>query len=245
VLSDLHLEFGPFAPPATVADAVVLAGDVDLGVRGVAWAARQFAGRPVIYVAGNHEYYGHATTLVDKLRARGRELGVHVLADESAVAAGVRFLGATLWTDFRLFGAAAAPALADLAGREMVDYRKVRVAPAYRRLRPSDTAAWHARSRRWLERALREPFDGPTVVVTHHAPSRRSLRPEFAADELSAAYASDLEEMVGASGAALWVHGHTHRCLDYPIGGTRVVSNQRGYVDEPVPGFDPGLVVTV
>lgn len=62
-------------------------------------------------------------------------------------------------------------------------------------------------------------------------------------DAAAAAYASNLDDMVAGSGAALWVHGHTHHCVDYRLGGTRVVSYQRGYPNEPVGGFKPGLVV--
>jgi predicted phosphodiesterase len=58
VLSDLHLEFGPFNPPAVEADAVILAGDIHPGRNGLKWALATFPNRPVIYVLGNHECYG-------------------------------------------------------------------------------------------------------------------------------------------------------------------------------------------
>ena len=244
VLSDLHLEFAPFEPPPIQADAVVLAGDTHLGLRGVEWAAQAFAGWPVIYVLGNHEFYGHtAPDLIAKAQARGAELGVHVLSDSGIVVEGVRFLGATLWTDFRLFGPS--PTVAMVAQQRMVDFRKIRVSPQYRKLQPADTALWHARSIRFLQQALAERFDGPTVVVTHHAPSSRSVAPSFATDELSAAYASALDELVASSAAVYWIHGHTHYNARYELGRTSIVSNQRGYPDEPAPGFDPALVLSV
>lgn len=103
VLSDLHLEFASFEPPPTEADLIVLAGDTHIGLRGVEWAARSFTAQPILYLAGNHEFYGqNAPDLVAKLRERGRELGVTVLSDEEVVIDGIRFLGATLWTDFEL-----------------------------------------------------------------------------------------------------------------------------------------------
>ena len=85
----------------------------------------------------------------------------------------------------------------------------------------------------------------PTVIVTHHAPSLRSISPVFDQDLLNAAFASALDEMVAASEVPLWVHGHTHHCVDYRIGNTRVVSNQRGYPQEAVPGFNPRLVLVL
>jgi Icc-related predicted phosphoesterase len=84
-----------------------------------------------------------------------------------------------------------------------------------------------------------------SVVVSHHAPSRRSLRPEFMDDLVSASYASSLDDLIKRSEATLWIHGHTHYCVDYQVGATRVLSNQMGYVDEPVEGFDPRFVLDV
>ena len=49
IISDLHLEFGPFVPPAMDADAIILAGDTATGVRGVDWAASTFPDIPVLY----------------------------------------------------------------------------------------------------------------------------------------------------------------------------------------------------
>lgn len=224
---------------------MVLAGDVGVGLRGVEWAARHFADRPVVYVPGNHEFYGQAyPRFLDKLRTRGREVGVQVLAGEVLDIDGVRFLGSTLWTDFRLIGES--PAGAAAAEVQMADFKRIRVEPTYRKLRPQDTVMWHQRSRRWLEKELAAgPASMPRVVVTQHAPSARSLNPLHASDPVSTAYASALDDLVAASGARYWIHGHTHHCVDYLLGDTRVVSNQRGYPDEPVSGFDPALVLEI
>jgi hypothetical protein len=242
VLSDLHLEFGPFDPPPVDADVAVLAGDTHVGVRGVEWAAGAFGDRPVVYVLGNHEFYGHtAPDLIARLRARAAGTGVHVLSDEALTVGGTRFLGATLWTDFRLLGPS--PTAPLTAQQQMADYGTIRVSPRYRKLTPADTALWHARSIRWLRGALAVPFAGSTVVVTHHAPSLRSVAPPYSGDELGAAYASALDELVESSGACYWIHGHTHHNERYRIGATTVLSNQRGYPDEPVAGFEPALVL--
>lgn len=245
LLSDLHNEFQPFSPPAMGGDVVVLAGDTDRGVRGVAWAREAFGDTPVVYVAGNHEYYGHAVPRLDeKLQAAGLEHDVHVLENSSVVLHGVRFLGCTLWTDFALFGDPR-QGMRD-ALDVMNDYRKVRVSPQYRRLRPLDTAARHRASVRWLQDTLQEPHDGPTVVVTHHAPTSRGLGPGWEDDPASVAYASRLDELVSTSGAELWVHGHSHYAHDTPARATRLVSNPRGYApDDVTPGFAPDLQVEV
>jgi len=244
ILSDVHLEFSRFDPPPTGADVVVLAGDIWLGPRGVEWAARSFD-RPVIYVVGNHEYYGgHYRNTLTKMKRAAAGTCVNVLDTEQIVLDGVRFLAATLWTDFAATGN---PVLAQLAAQKyMSDYSRIRAA-AYRRLRPADTRSAHLEARAFLEAALAQPFDGCTVVVTHHAPAQASIAAPFLQNpsHLNAAYASDLEALFGPP-VALWVHGHTHASSDYWLAGTRVVCNPRGYIPyEANPEFDPGLVVEV
>lgn len=252
LLSDLHLEHyegtvadhippNGDAPGCVPADILVLAGDTDNGVAAVREAARLANGTPCVLVPGNHEFYGNTfNRLPDALRFRGAELGVHVLDRDAAVVGGVRFLGATLWTDFKL-----ATNGGTIAGYRMNDYRAIRIAPEYRKLKPVDTQAHHAATVRWLREQLAVPFDGPTVIVTHHAPSIRSIAIHDLMDPLRAAYASPLDDLVETSGAALWVHGHTHHNVSYRIGSTPVRTNQAGYPHEPAAGFDPGLVLEV
>lgn len=243
VLSDLHLEFGTLELQPGDEDVVLAGGDIHLGTKGVAWLAATFPDTPVVYVAGNHEYYKHAhPKLVGKLRDAASETrNVHFLENEGVEIEGVWFLGTTLWTDFRLNGDARLNG--SVAHRVMGDFRYVRVSPSYRKLRPEDAGAIHFRAKTWLNEALLART--PDVVLTHHAPSAHSLALNERADPLSAAYASNLDGLVEQCGAKLWVHGHTHRAVDYRIGATRVLSNPRGYADEPVPEFDPELVVEV
>jgi len=244
VLSDLHTEFAPFDFPPVEADVTVLAGDVGIGLTGLKIA--QQLPRPVVYVAGNHEYYGGATPhLTDKLRAQAAGSNVTFLEDGEAVIAGVRFLGCTLWTDFSLFGFDRWRSACDEAQATMVDYRRIRNSPAFRKLCPRDTALIHTRSRAWLKSKLEEPCAGPTVVVTHHAPHANSLAPAYRQDLISAAYATDLSELLGVVPRLLWIHGHTHHAVDYPVGVARVLSNPRGYAGEITPGFRPDLVIDV
>jgi predicted phosphodiesterase len=244
VLSDLHVEFGPFVPPETDADVVILAGDIHLGLKGIAFAQATFPTKPVIYLAGNHEYYGKAIPhLTEKLRAAAKGSNVSFLDEDSVTIGGTRFLGCTLWTDWNLHGPEESLHAMELARTRMTDFRRIRTSPGFGKLSPRATLALHRRARSWLRARLDEPFDGPTVVVTHHAPSIRSILAEHQADPLSAAYASDVEALMDGSKAKLWVHGHTHHAVDYIVNGTRVRSNQRGYPDEPADGFDPGCIV--
>ena len=112
-------------------------------------------------------------------------------------------------------------------------------------LAPSDARALHLESRAWLAERLSQPFDGPTVVITHHAPliSGRPEQPALRA--LAGAFASDVTDLMGGETVALWIYGHTHRAGDVEVRGTRVLSNQRGYPHQAVAEFDPGCVVEV
>lgn len=257
ILSDLHLEFGPLTLSAGDEDLVVLAGDIDNGARAVGWAAETFR-VPVIYVAGNHEFYGHRfSEVVPALRRAAHGSGVCVLEDEAVVRCGVRFIGATLWTDLALYGDPAGAAVAVEA--TLADYRLIHAfgtaseAAAPLPLRAADTAARFARSRAALVAALEQPFPGKTVVVTHHLPSPRSIAPRWRDDPVNCGFASNLEDVMARFQPALWIHGHTHDSFDYLVehgGGrsTRVVCNPAGYpsrAGRENPRFRPDLVVEV
>ena len=115
---------------------------------------------------------------------------------------------------------------------------------APRRFSPADAAAQHRASVAWLKSEWGRS-DLPTVVVSHHAPSARSLDPRCADDPVDAGYASALEPLIEHLQPVAWIHGHVHRSVDYVVASTRVVCNPRGYADEPNREFDPGLVITV
>ncbi|MEZ4439189.1 MAG: metallophosphoesterase [Polyangiaceae bacterium] len=244
VLSDLHIELAPFESGDVEADVVVLAGDIGPKLSGLQMAQAGFPDRPVIYVAGNHEYYGAALPhLTDKLRDLADGTNVHFLERDEVVIGSVRFLGCTLWTDFELYGEKEALSCRLEAEAKLNDYRRIRLSPRFRKLRTADTLSLHNRSLSWLEDRLAEPFPGKTVVVTHHAPGFESISPWYRGQRLSSAYASDLTDWASGKPIDLWIHGHTHNRLDYELSGIRVVANQRGYADEPVQGFESGFTV--
>ena len=250
ILSDLHLSVQGMAQPQTDADVVVLAGDIARPERAAPWALD--FGKPVLYVIGNHEFYGSS---LPEVKAAFHRLfdgtHVHLLDDSAVVLGGVRFLGSTLWTDFKANGAGDAMAESmHQSSAFMFDFKRVRTAAAANAplLTPEDTTRLFAASTRWLDAELAKPFAGPTVVITHHAPTLHSIHPRFAGSPFNAAFVSDAAWLLQGGRAQLWIHGHTHDSYDYLIDRTRVLCNPRGYVkDGQVENarFNPQLVVSV
>lgn len=176
VLSDLHLEFGPITLPRVDADLVVLAGDVHTKRNGIPWIRRTFPEVPVIYIVGNHEFYGEkAPGLLDKLKSETGGSNIRVLENEFVEIGGYRIFGATLWSDLALFGD---PQTGSIEALAMNDYKRIHHSVTYRKLRPVDTRVSHLDSVRAIESFLATGDPRRSVVVTHHAPSVHSLPPD-------------------------------------------------------------------
>lgn len=251
-MSDLHIDVGhntrPFAmpDPRPDHDVVVIAGDIREDMKkGVTWIANNGFTKPVIYVGGNHEFYRSSRDRgLEKAQAEAaKHPNIHILQDSCVDIGGVRFIGATLWTDYKLMRADNQQLAMLTAESNMNDHRLIRFARGnYRPWLAKDCLAEHEQSRRYIDLMLGEPFDGPRVVVTHHAPAMKSIDPRFWGDLLNAAFASHLDELIDR--ADLWIHGHVHHAHDYRMGDGRVVCNPRGYVGfGEQSGFDPSLVI--
>ncbi|WP_075879826.1 metallophosphoesterase [Vreelandella massiliensis] len=249
VLSDLHLEHFDDGRtlPDVPADVVVLAGDIHEGTRGLAWAAARFPDQPILYVPGNHEFYGHSMPLLrEQLRAEAQRLGIHLLDNSSVAIDGVKFLGSTLWTDFALYADASVEDTERTFQRAlayMPDFHLIEQ-PEGNTFSPEESQRLHRKAATWLMRELAAHFDGPKVVITHHAPLADCIPPRYQGDSLSPAFASHLPHLMG--NAALWVHGHVHETVDLDCQGTWVMANPGGYPNEfDAPSFVPDRVVEV
>lgn len=238
VLSDLHLEFGFFAPPKTDADVVVVAGDIHLQTKAISWLTG--FNKPVIYVAGNHEMWGgdwHKRLQELKSACSGTQ--VHFLENEHVTLDDVTFYGASLWTDFRQYD----DSILDTICFKLNDFGFITVDGSI--LEPRWLASYNHATLQWLDTELSQGAGKHQVVVTHHAPSLRSWG--FDADDpLRYAYCNELDEQIRRWGPALWVHGHIHCSSDYMVLDTRVVCNPRGYhPNNLVNSFEPKKVVEV
>jgi predicted phosphodiesterase len=249
ILSDLHLSVSGMEPEQTDADLYVLAGDIARPAAACAWAQR--LEKPAIYVAGNHEFYGgELARTIDELRTSCAGSDVHFLEQDALTIGGVRFLGTTLWSDFLLYGEGTLREQAIAEAEAVVwDFKKISLgANTDRLLTVADCAALFGDAYAWLNARLDEPFEGPTVVVTHFAPSPKSIHARFAGSLLNPCFISDAEDLMGSDRVNLWIHGHTHNSFDYTVRGTRVVCNPRGYSKQGVSEnqqFDPRFVVAV
>ncbi|MGV3654946.1 MAG: metallophosphoesterase [Noviherbaspirillum sp.] len=257
IASDLHLEFlrkrfpGYRCVEPAQADLLVLAGDIHTHGRAIDcfrdWEV------PVLYIHGNHELYNeHHAGMVGRLREAAAGTGIRYLERDEVRYGGVRFLGCCLWTDYALYPERQAVAMQE-AETYVMDHRFIRTDDGFWTVR--DAQRLHRESRAWLAEKLEQPFAGPTVVITHHAPHILSVHPRYEGTLVNAAFASDLTPLLGK--AALWIHGHMHDSFDYEVNGTRVLTNPRGYplnlasarnpeeIEWENPLFDPRLVVEI
>lgn len=245
ILSDLHNEFEEFNPPENDADLVILAGDINLGDKGIKWIQKKFpADKKILYVLGNHEFYDHLfPELYQSLADKIKETNIKLLEQNTIKIKGTRFIGCSLWTDFAINGN-----LEDnLQNIKFLlnDYAMISSNDKkHKHVSPQEILDYHLNSINWLKKQLVKYKDEKIVVITHHAPSQKSINPKILDEDLYPAYASNLEEIIKNNDINLWIHGHTHCAQDYKIKNTRIICNPRGYPKQNT-GFNPNLIINV
>jgi len=244
-MSDLHLEFQDpdfqlkLTNPQN-ADVLILAGDITTKVD-VDWIKAVSEYYPdVIYIMGNHEYYyGNLPDVRIKTQEIFKNTNVHVLENSSVCINGINFHGCTLWTDC---GNGDSATIADV-NLGMNDFRFINTQG--RSLISFDTYELHKKSLAWLKNIVKTG----DVVITHHAPSFKSMHPMYQNSKLNPAFMSDLELDIQEMEPMLWFHGHVHNSCDYKISDTRVLCNPRGYAGvRNMPenkDFNPNAIVEI
>jgi predicted phosphodiesterase len=268
LMSDLHLEFADLELPG--GDVLILSGDLceaknikktmynpdmvlleherkdqrpDRWYRFLEEECAKY--NQVIYVMGNHEHYGFQFQKTYAQIANQLPDNVHLLENQTHTIKDVTFVGATLWTDMNKGDALTRYHLQNC----MNDYRQItmfnEVKSVYHRLTPERTEDEHWKSRNFIRETVEGKPDQKFVVVTHHAPSKASIKPRYQGDHLmNGGYSSDLSEFIlDNPQIKVWTHGHTHDHFDYMIGSTRILCNPRGYAgyEERSQEFDPGF----
>lgn len=261
LLSDLHNEFlrGNKQRPGhnwsgsisqTDSDLIILAGDIDTGSKGIEWAISESdrLSKKIVYIPGNHEYYGYEYfDLVEKMSALCEGHDVHCLNPGVLLFDDLRIIGATLWTDYKVNTLFPQDLVMFYIERSLSDHRMIEfnTGQSFRRFLPADALALHIKELNWIQRELSKPFEGKTVIVTHHGPHPMCQHPAFPVNELSAAFHSDLSAVIADNEIHLWAFGHTHANLDEVIWGTRIVANQAGYPGEDISDFDAGFIIEI
>ena len=245
-LSDLHLEYSGYQPdhlPSLGEDLVVLAGDIGSGIEGIRWAKEAFRDRKVVYVLGNHEFFGYDfVDLVDHARSHAAGSNVSVLECDSIEIDGLQVLGCSLWTDFKLFGTDRQSEVMDYALEYMADYEEIR-RPHGGSVIPKNTLQRCESSYAWLKQSL-SASTMPTLVITHHAPSIATVSPRHVGQISNAAYHSHFDALI-APPCVGWIHGHTHHSMQTQVNGIPLVTNQRGYPREDLGGFSWDRMIEV
>ena len=266
LLSDLHLEFEDrpkdFTPMPQQEDketVLILAGDICTGLdaEGFIFAmCKRFY--KVVYILGNHEFYYKE---YNKIRRQWNDYpampGNFILLDDHVAIIDdpldstkqARLVGGTLWTDFNDGNYFAMQAVQG----GMNDYRCIKFKGQndqgvyYKRIfTPMDALRAHKQTLFLITETIRVPFEGPTIVVTHHLPHPLCVAPEFRTDPLNPGYMTNLDAVIENNDITIWCHGHTHTNVDETVHGTRILCNPRGYVpDDLNPGFDENLTFEV
>lgn len=239
MISDLHLECDPDVQkqfirsldPADV-DVLVLAGDIcefKQSIESISLLCKRFEDSYVLWVHGNHEYHGTTRSLMQRRtqEALRQNKNLRWLEMVPVHIEGQRFLGSTMWFKWN-------PTMSMLE-TQSADFSAI-----------SGLHEWVYDANSEFQTVIDVELQQSDIVVTHHAPSYRSIAPRFIADERTQLYVCDMESIIVERQPKLWIHGHTHDSFDYMLEKTRVVCNPRGYhPDELNPEFRPDLIIKV
>jgi len=234
-MSDLHLEFWrrkklSFQVPESEKDketVLVLAGDIDVGTN-----AKDFVFKmcdrflAVIYVPGNHEYYGFN---IDRVNSKIRKWetkkdNFHFLNPGTVIINEQLFVGATLWTSMYNKD----PNVELLAQTNMNDFQYITYGRNRQLFRPGIWTTIHASHKSFFEDNIKPGC----VVISHHGPTQQSIADSFKGGYraiLNYAYADLLDDFILETEPRIWIHGHVHHTNNYMIGKTNVLSNPYGY----------------
>lgn len=270
IWSDVHSELQdvpyPTREQAPDCDVIIIAGDLtiapDLPCM-VEFLIRRHE-KPIIYVAGNHEFYQDKWLLSDRYRSMESDRRIikaietlsvnwpsrfYCLDEDELIIGSTRFLGATLWVDFQMNLAAQSdlPRHMHEAREVLNDFRAIHMGDR-KRFKPDDMLNLHNSNADYIRRKLSEPFDGSTVVITHHMPHPECTPAAYAGMKANYLFASS-DDAFGRLlhsdiAPELWICGHTHHAFDISIGRTRVVCNPFGYKwEQGRNGFQWKLVI--
>ena len=244
--SDLHLYYSnPFRYIDHGEHVCILAGDISEGMNGVNWAIKNIPSHiRVLYVPGNHEYYGHNYTLLNNKFIKHNRLNTHVTVLMEDVFTtdqwDVEFVGTTLWCDFNLYNNQ--PLHQEMWRTGLND--SVYITDRGKRITADHFKRWNKKSLKFLRRVAETPTDKTRVLITHYCPDL-SVAARYRGDPLTPGFATKIPQDIHEK-FKFHFHGHTHASMDYEYQyGTIVKCNPRGYGMENVGAFNEELVLDI
>lgn len=244
LLSDLHI-YGknPFRYVDHGEYVCVLAGDIAEGTHGLEWALGNIPQHiKVLYVPGNHEYYGQDYSALNARFRHHNKQDTHVkmMLNDVCEIGEVEFVGTTLWTDFKLYNNQAAHSHIWRSGLNDSRY----ISDNSYRIRPGHFIDWNAQSLAFLKQVTETPTNKIRVLITHYCPDL-SVAPKYRNDPLTPGFATHIPVDIHEK-FAFHFHGHTHDSMhyDYPY-GTTVICNPKGYGAENFNAFNSELVLDI
>ena len=272
IWSDVHNELQEVVYPpreqASDCDLIMIAGDLnaapDLHLT-LEFLIRRYE-KPIIYVPGNHEFYQNKWMMNDRDRSLESDRQTikaiealslqwpqqfYCLDADEVIIDNTRFIGASLWVDFLM----KLPAKSDLPqrmwmARQMLnDFHAISMQDG-KRFTPEDMLELHRSDAAYIRKKLAKPFDGSTVVLTHHMPHPDCTPPAYAGQEANFLFACGAEAfndiLHSEQAPDLWICGHTHHAFDVQIGRSRIVCNPYGYRwEQGRNGFRWDWVITI
>lgn len=253
IVSDLHVDKGIYTEEFQKSDLLIIAGDICPVNR---YEYKELLkkiprNQRTIITMGNHEYISNTYNFVETI---AREIikdfpHITLLENDVVIVDGIRFLGTTLWSDFKSSGEEHYQANKELVENSWFfptdnyyDKNKGEIIPVKGIFSETKTKT----ALEFLVKELSTPFNGKTVVVTHFPPTKRSAETPFIGSKRSAFWVNSYDYLFDYK-PDLWIHGHIHESKDYLIeNGTRVIANPRGNVQKVVnPDFNPNLILEI
>lgn len=244
ILSDLHLGASEHSHIDAIKqgdeDVVVCAGDVSNdGVKSLMWLRQTFPDKAIVFVPGNHEYYGsNIADMNASMLKVGEDLSIRVLLNDFGKLGDIKFVGSTLWSNFQLFHSSQVAYAMSQSERYVNDFYHIEVNPSQKLSAHYVLHNLFAPALKFLEEQLET--DEKRVVVTHFAPCTKSVAERYQHDPVTPYFVNNLDYLMGR--APLFIHGHCHTAFDYECNGSRVVCNPSGYRNEGTK-FNPDLIV--
>ena len=237
-ISDLHLEresnmiYFSENPIPKIGDILILAGDITKASK-LFYNSKFFDDisekfDQVFMIPGNHEYYGiqEFNLINEPFINRKIRHNVTLLNNQNIIYKGINFIFSTMWTDI-------SPGKEFQIKQGTNDFKFIKTGKY--NLLPSDVNKMFRTSLNFIETSLKNNTEDKIFVVTHHAPTKLVISDFYKTSDIQEAFSVELHPIIFDSKIDYWLYGHTHESIDAEINGTKIISNQFGYVfDEEI-----------